>query len=141
MIEVTDTLAIPEHEVTYTFSRSAGPGGQHVNKVSTRVTLLFDVAHSRSLSDRQRARIRGRLATRINRGGVLRVVCQKHRSQSANREEARERFAGLLREALRERPRRKKAGVPRSVVERRLEQKRRRSGLKRERSKRYDPED
>lgn len=138
MIEINDQLSIPDEELRFTVARAGGPGGQHVNKVSTRVTLLFDVAASSALTEAQKRRIRNRLPTRINREGVLRVVCGRYRSQAANREEAVARFAGLLREALRRRRRRKKSGVPEAEKRRRLEQKRRRGKLKRERS-RPDP--
>ena len=102
MIEITPELAIPDAEIALAASRSGGPGGQNVNKVATKVTLTFDVASSPSLSDAQRARIRSRLATRINRGGVLHVASQRHRTQGANRTAALERFVELLRGALAE---------------------------------------
>ena len=137
-IEILPGLAIPEDELTFTASRSSGPGGQHVNKVSTRITLLFDVAHSPSLSDVQRGRIMEKLRTRINREGVLRVVCQKHRSQLINRNEAAERFVNLLQRALEESPLRKKIPVPVAVKQHRLEQKKRQSLAKKERSKKID---
>ncbi|HMC82356.1 MAG TPA: aminoacyl-tRNA hydrolase [Candidatus Polarisedimenticolia bacterium] len=89
MIEIRDGLAIREEELRFTASRSGGPGGQNVNKVSTRVTLWFDVAGSPSLTAEQRSLIRSRLATRISKEGVLRVVSQQTRSQAANREAAR----------------------------------------------------
>jgi len=82
MIEILPGLALPDEAVSYVFSRSGGPGGQHVNKVSSRATLLFDVAHSPALDDDQRARILARLATRISKDGVLRVVAQSSRSQA-----------------------------------------------------------
>lgn len=141
MIEITKTLSIPGNELSYTFSRSAKPGGQHVNKVSTRATLHFDVAGSASLSEEQRERILERLQTRINREGVMRVVSQKHRSQRANREEATRRFVELLRETLRKRAPRRKTRVPKAVVERRLEEKQRQSLRKKERSKKFESEE
>jgi ribosome-associated protein len=100
MIEVTPDLSIPEGELTFTASRSGGPGGQNVNKVATKVTLTFDVANSASLSAEQRRRVASSLATRISREGVLRVVAQRHRTQRANREATLERFLELLRAAL-----------------------------------------
>ncbi len=133
MIEIDRQLSIPEEELRYITSRSSGPGGQNVNKVETRVTLLFDLDASPSLDDEQKERLRRRLRTRINREGVLRVVAQKHRTQGANREAARERFVELLRRALARAPRRKPTRVPAAVRERRLEEKRRRGRLKRER--------
>src|SRR5262245_26618746 len=95
-------LAIPEHEVTFTASRSSGPGGQNVNKVSSRVTLTFDVSASTALSQEQKRRIVVRLATRINKEGILRIVSQKTRSQELNRSDALDRFSDLLRNALTE---------------------------------------
>lgn len=140
MIPIDDTLAIPDEEVTFATSRSGGPGGQNVNKLETRVTLRFDLAGSPSLSEEQKARLRERLATRITRDGVLQVSSQKHRSQGANREAAVERFAELLRENLREEPPRKKTRPSRAAKARRLDEKRRQSRRKRERSERIPPD-
>ncbi len=141
MIEVTEGVSVPESELKFTASRSSGPGGQNVNKVDSRVTLWFDVASSKSLSTEQKQVIRARLATRVNKAGVLRVVCQKTRSQVANREGAIERFVELLHQVLRRVPEREKTQVPRAAKERRLAEKRRRSLLKRQRSKRIHPSD
>ena len=137
MIEIRDGLSVRDDELSFSFSRSGGPGGQNVNKVETRATLLFDVAESGSLSPEEKRRIRARLATRVNKAGVLRVISQKHRTQAANREEAVRRFVELLREALKEAPRRKKTRVTRAARERRLAEKKRRGRLKRERSKKF----
>jgi ribosome-associated protein len=134
MVYITDDLEIPEGELTFTTSRSGGPGGQNVNKVSTRVTLLFDLAGSPRLSEREKALVRERLAGRVNREGVLRVVSQRHRTQLANRETSVQRFARLLREALTEAPQRVPVDVPQAVGQRRLEEKRRRGRLKRDRA-------
>jgi ribosome-associated protein len=136
VIEIRNGLAIPEDEVTFVFSRSGGPGGQNVNKVATRVTLLFDVANARSLTQEQKARILDRLRTRVSAAGVLRVVCQITRSQAANRAAAVERFAGLLREALRRPKPRSATRVTAAEKARRLEKKRRRSRVKRDRAAR-----
>ncbi|UCF07070.1 MAG: aminoacyl-tRNA hydrolase [bacterium] len=140
MISIDEHTSIGEDELSFTFSRSSGPGGQNVNKVSTRVTLHFDVAHSPSLTDEQRDRIMERLATRINREGVLRVISQRFRSQRANREAATERFVVLMQEALRVTPPRKRTRIPSVIVEKRLRDKRHRSRLKRERSRTVENE-
>ena len=133
MIPIDENLAIPDEEVSFTTSRSGGPGGQNVNKLETRVTLRFDLAGSSSLTEEQKARLRERLATRITRDGVLQVTSQKHRSQGANREAAVERFAELLRENLREEPPRKKTRPSRAAKARRVEEKRRQGQRKRDR--------
>lgn len=141
MIKINRNLYIPERELKFTASRSSGPGGQHVNKVSTRVTLHFDVLNSPSLSPYQKRRILKRLDNRINRWGVLKVSSQRARSQAVNREEAVKRFAGLLEEALRRSAPRKKTRIPARAKERRLEEKKRRGRLKRERSKKPPAEE
>jgi len=141
MIDIGRGLAIPEDELVFTVARSGGPGGQHVNKVSTRVTLRFDVAGSPSLSAGQRERILRRLATRIGKDGVLRVVCGRRRSQAANRREATERFAELLRRALQPEKRRVATGVPAGERRRRVDDKRRRGRVKRKRSRPADERD
>jgi ribosome-associated protein len=136
VIRITDHLCIPEDELEFTASRSSGPGGQNVNKVSTRVTLRFHLLNSPSLSQEQKQRIVGLLSSRMSKDGVLRVVSQQTRSQAANREAAVERFAELLRGALTPVPPRRRTRVSLAAKERRLADKARRSRLKRERSKR-----
>src|ERR1041385_9252132 len=130
MIDVMPGLTIPEDELHFDASRSGGPGGQNVNKVSSRVTLTFDVAHSPSLSDEQRSRIRRKLTTRINKDGCLRVISQRTRSQDLNREDAVTRFAELLREALTVVTPRVKTRIPKGAHARRMEEKKKRSAIK-----------
>ncbi len=130
MIEITPRLSIPRDELVFTASRSSGPGGQHVNKTSSRITLRFDLEASTRLSEAQKATLRARLATRLTKDGVLMVHAQKHRSQSRNRERAVERFAELLRDALAEAAPRRPNRIPRGVRRRRLDNKRRRSQTK-----------
>jgi len=140
-VKVSQRVSIPEDELRFTASRSSGPGGQNVNKVATRMTLLFDLENSPSLSGFQKERIKGRLATRINAQGVLRVVSQRHRRQAANKREAVERFGRLMAEALRTRRPRKKTQVSRAIKNRRREENKRRSRLKRLRSSAVDQDE
>ncbi|MFC1813658.1 alternative ribosome rescue aminoacyl-tRNA hydrolase ArfB [Thermodesulfobacteriota bacterium] len=134
-IKITDQLSISFNELRFTASPSSGPGGQNVNKVNTRVTLWFDVANSPSLSELQKQLVQNHLPTRINKVGVLRVVSQKHRSQSLNRGTAIERFVSLLRESLLEVTPRKKTTVSEAAKQRRLAEKKHRSRIKQNRSK------
>jgi ribosome-associated protein len=134
MIDITDQITIPDSEVTFTTARSSGPGGQHVNKVSSRVTLHFNVVLSQSFSADQKQRLLARLQTRINKEGVLRVVAQKYRSQAANRQAAVDRFVTLVQEALTPRQPRLQTRPPTVTKERRLQEKRQRSQLKQQRT-------
>lgn len=134
MIEITRDTCINEDELVFKVSRSSGPGGQNINKLNTRVTLFFDVANCQSLSDLQKRRIFTHLSSRVDKSGVLRVISQKFRTQRANRRAAVERLQQLLADSLEIRPIRKKSKVPYAAKQRRLEEKRRRSLLKRQRS-------
>jgi ribosome-associated protein len=132
-MDATEGGPIPESELVFRASRSSGPGGQNVNKLNTRVTVLFNVAGSPSLSAEQKQQVRSRLAGRIDKEGVLHVVSQKHRSQEANRRAAVERLQQLVQEALRPVPVRRKTKVPTAARERRLREKKQRSDRKRQR--------
>ncbi len=138
MIEITNSVSVDERDLHYTFQRSGGPGGQNINKVSTRVTLTFDVLASTALSAPQKAMVLRRLPGRINREGVLRVVSSRHRTQAANRRAARERFVELMAQALRPVRPRRKTRVPRAAKKRRLEDKRRQGEKKRQRRTGFD---
>lgn len=127
---ITGTLTIPDQELWFTVSRSPGPGGQSVNKVNSRVTLWFDLAASPALSDEQKARVRQRLATRINKEGRLWLVAYAERSQHANKEAVLSRFATLLSNALVEDKPRHQTKVPPSSRRKRLAAKKHRSTLK-----------
>ena len=121
---------IPEDDLTVTFSRSHGPGGQNVNKTSTRVTVAMDLRAADQLSADEKRRIRRKLAGYINKEGVLRVTASEFRTQRANRREATERLYELLADALRRRRPRKKTKVPQRARERRLSEKKRRGERK-----------
>jgi ribosome-associated protein len=131
-VRVTPSLAIPLAELQFRFSPSGGPGGQHANKVNTRVELRFDVAGSPSLGPRQRARLLDRL------GPEVRVVADDERSQVRNRQLAVERFRARVADALHiEKPRRP-TRPSRGAKERRLTAKRHLSERKRARRTDFD---
>ena len=132
-IRITDSVSICRKDLTCRYSRSAGPGGQNVNKVNTRVTVFFDVANCDDFSDYQKRRILRCLATRSDSNGVVRVASQRHRTQARNRNAAVERLAELLTEALKQKPIRRKTKISNAAKQRRLEAKKRRSLLKQQR--------
>ena len=105
-LQITDRIGIPLKELKFEFARSSGPGGQNVNKVSTRVDVLFNIRGSRSLTEAQKSLIESVLAARLDREGNLRVTARDSRSQWKNRETGTERLGVLLRRALT--PRRKR---------------------------------
>lgn len=137
---ITDTVTIPMAELQFHFSRSGGPGGQHVNRTATQVELTFDVQRSASLDESQRVRILNKLKSAIDSRGVLHLTCQATRSQSRNRAEVIERFQRLLRQALHIPKPRRPTQPGRAAVERRLQEKRRAGMLKQER-RRQQPAD
>lgn len=123
-------VVIPGHELQFTASRSGGPGGQHVNKTSSKVTLSWNLADSDALSPRQRALALRRLGARITSEGVLRVSASSERSQHRNRLDARRRLAELVRRALQQQRRRIATRTPAAARRRRLEAKRRKGQVK-----------
>jgi ribosome-associated protein len=127
-IRVTRSVSIPPDEIELRVSRSSGPGGQHANTSETRVEAVFDVEASDSLTERQKRRVVSRA------GRVLRAVAQDERSQARNRELAVERLVAKLVEALRVERRRVPTRPTEASRRRRLEAKRRRSGVKRNRA-------
>ncbi len=129
-LPVTDTVTIPMAELRFHFSRSGGPGGQHVNRTATQVELTFDVQRSASLNESQRARVLSKLKSAIDSRGVLHLTCQATRSQSRNRAEVTERFQRLLQQALHVPRPRRPTRPDRAAVERRLQEKRRIGTLK-----------
>ena len=135
MIQVTPSIAIPESEISERFVRASGPGGQNVNKVSTAVELRFDPSQSTSIPADARDRLRVLAGSRMTVDGVLVIDARRHRTQAQNREDARERLAELVRQALVKPRRRRKTKPGKAAVERRIETKKRRSDTKRGRGR------
>lgn len=132
-IRIGATLAIPRSELTFKATRSGGPGGQHVNTSSTRIELVWDVASSPSLNDDQRAHLLARLESRLDSQGRLRLVAQEERSQLRNREAAIARFIDIVTHGLMVPRKRRRTRPPAASKRARLESKRKRGALKRER--------
>ncbi|GAA2465739.1 MULTISPECIES: alternative ribosome rescue aminoacyl-tRNA hydrolase ArfB [Streptomyces] len=133
---IRGSVSLPEAELMWRFSRSSGPGGQHVNTSDSQVELRFDLARTEALPAVWKERALERLASRLV-GGVLTVRASEHRSQWRNRETAAVRLASLLAEATAPPPKPRRATkVPRGINERRLRQKKQRSETKRGRSAR-----
>jgi ribosome-associated protein len=139
MIRINDDMALAEHEVSYHFVTSSGPGGQNVNKFATAAQLRFDAGASTSLPDEVIRRLRGVAGRRMSAAGVVTIKAQRFRSQERNREDALDRLVRMLRRSG-EAPRARRAtGPSRAAVARRLADKTRRSRTKRERGP-LDPE-
>lgn len=135
---VSGRFRIPAAELVLRATRAGGPGGQHVNTSSTRVEVTWNVRSSSAVTDRQRARLEEKLASRLDSTGTLRVVAADTRSQTQNRALALARLARMLRDALVV-PKVRRATKPsRASKQARLDQKKRRSGVKRDRRFRGD---
>jgi ribosome-associated protein len=137
-LDISPELRLPLAELEFRATRSGGPGGQHVNTSSTRVEVWWDVAASPSLTEAQRARLLSRLATRLDGSGRLRLVSSETRSQLRNREDVTERLRAVVASALAvPRPRRRTKPTRASMLAR-LEAKRRRAAVKRDRKRPRD---
>jgi ribosome-associated protein len=139
-LHITDDLVIPLSELRFQFSRSGGPGGQHVNRSATQVELTFDVSGSPSLNDLQRTRILSQLKSYIDTRGTLHLTSQTTRSQHRNRLEVVERFQQLLQRALHIPKRRRPTRPPPQAKEQRLSEKRRRGTIKGGRTRKWSDE-
>jgi ribosome-associated protein len=131
MIRITDTISIDDSELSETFVRSSGPGGQNVNKVSSAVQLRFDVRHSPSLPNDVAVRLMRLAGKRLTKEGVIVIVAQQHRDQTRNRADARERLFDLIRHAAVRPVLRRATKVPKAQKRKRIEGKKHRSTIKR----------
>jgi ribosome-associated protein len=138
MLEITPTIQIDEHELEFAFIRSAGPGGQNVNKVATAVQLRFPIGSS-TLPDDVKSRLIQKAGKRVTQDGVLIIEAKTHRTQEQNKEEAIRRFTDWVRKASEKPKLRTKTRPTRASKERRLEGKKKRSAIKKTRqSKVFD---
>lgn len=126
---VNGRITLPASELRWSFSPSGGPGGQHANRASTRVTLQFDIESSRALSDTERTRLIAKL------GPTIRIVADDERSQQRNRTTARRRLAARLRDALQPEAKRRPTRPSRGSIQRRLDAKRQQKQRKQGRGK------
>ena len=138
-LRVNGRLTLPPDELRTSYARSGGPGGQNVNKVATKVVLRFSVARSQALGDWRKERLLERLASRLTNEGELVIHASRHRERHRNEEDARERLAQMIRDALQPVRARRATRPTRGLKERRLAEKKRRSQVKRDRSRRSSP--
>jgi len=140
-IQITEKIKLEPGEITYDFIRASGPGGQKVNKTSSAVQLRFDVGASSALPDEVRQRLIRLAGNRLTTNQVLVIEAKRFRSQDDNRRDAIERLIQLIRKAAQTPVRRRKTKPSKASVERRLNKKRQRSQVKRQRRVRSESED
>lgn len=130
MLQINENIAIDDKWLSFKAAGSSGPGGQNVNKLNTKVTVIFDLQNCESLSESQKNRIRKQLKNRVDSAGSIQVSSQEHRSQTANKKTALSRLAELLSGALKKQRPRKKTKIPFRAKQKRLENKKHQSRKK-----------
>ena len=134
-LHIQNGVTIPGHELEFQASLSSGPGGQHVNKTHSRITLRWHLESSEALSDPQRTYLRTRIANRITNAGFVVVHCDKHRQQRRNMQGAREQLKELIYNGL-QRPKKRRPTKPtRASQRKRVDNKKKRGDLKKNRRK------
>ena len=134
---VSPSILIPLSEIEIAFTRSSGPGGQHVNKTSTRAEITFDLKNSPSIPEQDRVWLLSRLATKLDSDGRIHIAAQEYRSQLRNKQKAIERLEAMLQEAIKRPKKRKKSKPTKSSVEARLKSKKKASDIKKQRREKF----
>jgi len=137
-ISIGNYFVLPQAELSVQVSCSSGPGGQHVNKTSTKITLRWNISTSRAINEKQRQQLLQKLASKINKNQEIVVHCDSSRSQHMNNQLAREKLQDLLTKAMHKPKPRKKTRPSKGSIERRLKKKKIRSQRKKDRSSSYD---
>jgi len=138
MIEINNKIFIPENEIQFNFIRSSGPGGQNVNKVSTAVQLRFDIVNSTSLNDEIKRRLIEKSGNKVTKEGILIIEAKRFRTQESNRQDAVERFIELIRKAEKKPKKRIKTKPSKESRQKRIEEKKKRSEVKKMRRINYE---
>jgi ribosome-associated protein len=137
-VHIKNGIIIPDYELEITASRAGGPGGQHVNKTSTKITVRWNVKNTTVLTDEQKERVLQNLQSRLTEEGDLIIHNRESRSQQQNKEMALAQLAQMVRKALHVPKKRMKTRTPKAIKEARLQHKARRSEVKKMRSKKFN---
>lgn len=140
-LSIKNGIVIPLHELRIMFSRSGGPGGQHVNRTETRVTIIWNMKNSAALNEQQKQRIFNSLGSRITEAGDIIIHNNESRSQQQNKENAFNNFVALIGQALKVPKKRMKTHISKVAKEARLQEKSRHSDIKKMRSKKFSLDD